>query len=180
MLFYVYGRAVVSPVSDSLTHSPRFLLNGLANANQILGEQVFKPEDWKAIGEYVYDEEGGRHQAFYSPVKEVVVFGETVQAYERVQVEQSLKYSQAEAKHLWNTAGLKEIDQWMLGQEYGEYTVHTFPIIHHDPRFLLLFPAQPQQHCCAESYDTPHTFATGKPRDHSTPSSWVPLPVILV
>lgn len=41
---------------------PRFVLNGLINANQILGEEVFKLEDWRVIGEYVYDEEGGRHQ----------------------------------------------------------------------------------------------------------------------
>lgn len=115
-------RNEVTQAHNALTQSHRFILNGLANANSILGKEVFKLDEWRAIGEYVYDEEGGRHQAFYSPVKDVVIFGETIQAYSRIQVEQSLKYSQAEAKRLWNTANLREVDQWMLGQEYGECT----------------------------------------------------------
>lgn len=72
------------------------------------------------IGEYVYDDEGGRHQAFYSPVQDAVIFGDTIKAHERVQVEQSLKYSQPAATKLWNTAGLAQIDKWALGEEYGE------------------------------------------------------------
>lgn len=99
----------------------RFILNGLTNANQILGEEVFNVEDWRVIGEYVYDDEGGRHQAFYSPVHDAVIFGETIKAHERIQVEQSLKYSQPAAAKLWNTAGLTEIDRWELGEEYGEF-----------------------------------------------------------
>ncbi|GKT85540.1 hypothetical protein Ct61P_03390 [Colletotrichum tofieldiae] len=71
-----------------------FILNGLANANEILGEEAFKLSDWEVIGEYVYDEEGGRHQAFYSPVRDTYVMGTLVKQHERIQVEQSLKYSQ--------------------------------------------------------------------------------------
>ncbi|KAF3767773.1 hypothetical protein M406DRAFT_288979 [Cryphonectria parasitica EP155] len=102
---------------EGVTHS--FILNGLRNANDILEEEAFKMEDWKVIGEYVYDDEGGRHQAFYAPVRDVVVLGETIKAQERIQVEQSLKYSQLAATKLWNTASLEEVDSWMLGQEYG-------------------------------------------------------------
>lgn len=72
------------------------------------------------IGEYVYDEDGGRHQAFYSPLKDVVVLGEAIKAQERIQVEQSLKYSQASVTKLWKGASLEKVDCWMLGQEYGE------------------------------------------------------------
>lgn len=79
-------------------------------------------QDWRVIGEYVYDDEGGRHQAFYSPVRDVVVLGETIKANERIQVEQSLKYSQAAATRLWSLAGVTTADQWALGQEYGEFT----------------------------------------------------------
>lgn len=68
-------------------------------------------------------------EAFYSPVKDVVVLGETVEAHERIQVEQSLKYSKPGATKLWNTASLKEVDQWMLGEEYGE--------LHCTPSFLF-------------------------------------------
>lgn len=97
----------------------RFIINGLMNANDILGEEAFKIQDWRVIGEYVYDDEGGRHQAFYSPVRDVTVLGETIKAQERIQVEQSLKYSLPGANKLWNTAGLVEVNQWMLDQEYG-------------------------------------------------------------
>lgn len=100
----------------------RFILNGLIHANEILGEEAFKIEDWRVIGEYIYDEDGGRHQAFYSPLKDVVVLGESIRAQERIQVEQSLKYSQFSLTKLWNGASLEEVDHWMLGQEYGMST----------------------------------------------------------
>lgn len=50
------------------------------------------------------------------------MLGEAVKAHERIQVEQSLKYSQPGATKLWNTASLKEVDQWILGEEYGKCT----------------------------------------------------------
>lgn len=92
----------------------------MLHANQTLGEEAFKLQDWRVIGEYVNDNEGGRHQAFYSPVKDVVVLGETIRANERIQVEQSLKYSQSAATKLWDMARVTTVDQWTLGQEYGE------------------------------------------------------------
>jgi hypothetical protein len=105
-----------------LRHSHSFILNGLVNANQILGEEAFNLQDWRVIGEYVYDDEGGRHQAFYSPVRDVVVLGEKIKANERIQVEQSLKYSQSAATKLWGLAGMTTAERWALGQEYGEFT----------------------------------------------------------
>lgn len=102
---------------EGVTHE--FILNGLLHANRILGEEAFNLEDWQVIGEYVFDNGGGRHQAFYSPVRDVVVLGQTIRANERVQVEQSLKYSQVAATKLWNMAGMTTVDQWVLGQEYG-------------------------------------------------------------
>ncbi|KAK2613834.1 hypothetical protein N8I77_000713 [Diaporthe amygdali] len=102
---------------DGVTHN--FILNGLVNANQVLGEEAFNLQDWQVIGEYVYDVEGGRHQAFYAPTRDVVVLGETIKANERIQVEQSLKYSQAAATKLWSLAGMTTADRWTLGEEYG-------------------------------------------------------------
>lgn len=92
----------------------------MVHANQVLGEEAFKLQDWRVIGEYVKDDEGGRHQAFYSPVRDVVVLGETIKANERIQVEQSLKYSQEAATKLWDMAHVTEVDQWAQDQEYGE------------------------------------------------------------
>lgn len=55
-------------------------------------------------------------------MRDVVVLGQTIRANERVQVEQSLKYSQVAATKLWNMAGMTTVDQWVLGQEYGKFT----------------------------------------------------------
>lgn len=67
---------------------------------------MFNLDDWKVIGEYVYDEEGGRHQAFYSPIHDVNVKGIEIKAGERIQVEESLKYSTEGTTQLWKASGL--------------------------------------------------------------------------
>lgn len=103
--------------NEKLTRG-RFILNGLSNANRILGEEVFRSQDWRVIGEYVFDNQGGRHQAFYSPVRDTVVMGELIQPHERIQVEQSLKYSKVEAEKLWTLAGMVEIGQWKHQNEH--------------------------------------------------------------
>ncbi|RDW69485.1 hypothetical protein BP6252_08505 [Coleophoma cylindrospora] len=105
---------------QGITH--KFILNGLVHANKILEEDVFNIDDWKVIGEYVYDDQGGRHQAFYSPVRDVQVQGISIRAGERVQVEQSLKYSAEEATQLWSASGLMEIKRWTASNE--PYNVH--------------------------------------------------------
>jgi L-histidine Nalpha-methyltransferase / hercynylcysteine S-oxide synthase len=99
---------------------PRFILNGLRQANEVLGETTFIERDWRVVGEYVYDGEGGRHQAFYSPKRDTLVMGELIRPHDRIQVEQSLKYSRDEAQKLWGRAGMAEIGQWKHGNEYGE------------------------------------------------------------
>lgn len=81
-------------------------------------------DDWKVIGEFIYDEDGGRHQAFLTPTKEVNVFGTTIKQDERLKIEQSLKYSQIGAERLWRTAGLREVQRWRRGDDYGKH--HPF------------------------------------------------------
>ncbi|KAK9441665.1 DUF323 domain protein [Metarhizium brunneum] len=103
--------------SKGITHE--FILNGLINANRIYGQEIFHLPDWKVIGEYVYDDEGGRHQAFLSPLQEVNVLGSIIKPNERIQIEQSLKYSKIGAENLWKHAGLREIGIWTRGNEYG-------------------------------------------------------------
>jgi uncharacterized SAM-dependent methyltransferase len=77
-----------------------------------LGEKIFDIDEWKIVGEYVYDGRGGRHQAFYSPKNDVECLGIFIKEGERVQVEESLKYSDEESQFLWDSAGLKEIGRW--------------------------------------------------------------------
>ncbi|KAI2473086.1 C-type lectin protein [Annulohypoxylon bovei var. microspora] len=108
--------------NDKLGITHRFILNGLFHANEILGREAFDLNEWQVIGEYVYDNEGGRHQAFYSPLRDTVVLGETIKAQERVQVEQSLKYSKAGCSNLWRSAGMIETDRWMTDDE--DYGLH--------------------------------------------------------
>ncbi|TAQ87539.1 hypothetical protein B7494_g4128 [Chlorociboria aeruginascens] len=103
-----------------VTH--QFILNGLLHANAILGEQAFKLEDWSVIGEYVYDVEGGRHQAFYSPIHDISYNGIHFAAGERVQVERSLKYSPEAALELWEASGLREADRWSASSQ--QYNLH--------------------------------------------------------
>jgi len=95
----------------------RFILNGLVQANEILQEHVFDLEDWTVIGEYVYDADGGRHQAFYAPTKDVHFKDIHIKAGERVQVEQSLKYSSQGAEQLWKSSGLKELSRWSASSD---------------------------------------------------------------
>jgi len=102
-------------------------LNGLIHANEILGETVFNTDDWNVIGEYVYDIAGGRHQAFYSPTKDVHYEDVYIKAGERVQVEQSLKYSPEEAHKLWKSSGLVEISRWSASSEsYSKWLKFAF------------------------------------------------------
>ncbi|KAK4100895.1 hypothetical protein N658DRAFT_426797 [Parathielavia hyrcaniae] len=102
---------------EGLTHE--FILNGLRHANKVLGETAFAEDDWEVIGEYVYDAQGGRHQAFYAPRRDTMVMGELIRPHDRVQVEQSLKYSAAEAEELWERAGMMEVGQWRHHKDYG-------------------------------------------------------------
>ncbi|KAF5672202.1 tRNA-specific adenosine deaminase [Fusarium heterosporum] len=106
---------------DSCSNPARvqFILNGLVNANEILGEQIFDESDWRVIGEYVYDDQGGRHQAFLAPIRPMDVLGSRVMPHERIQIEQSLKYDEEEKAKLWKLAGLTEMGRWTRGDEYG-------------------------------------------------------------
>lgn len=109
----------------------RFILNGLVHANDILGESVFKPEEWKVIGEHVYDNEGGRHQAFYSPIRDFYYKDIHVKAGERVQVEQSLKYSAEAALQLWESSDLREVERWSASSEsYSKFREHMFQFVY--------------------------------------------------
>lgn len=100
---------------------PRFILNGLAHANRLFKRDIFNLEDWRVIGEYVYDsnEQGGRHQAFLSPLRDVDILGHRIRRGERIKIEQSLKYTNASSQKLWALAGLEETERWTYNDEHG-------------------------------------------------------------
>lgn len=98
---------------------------------------MFNLGDWKVIGEYVYDNEGGRHQAFYSPTRDLHLLGIDFKAGERVQVEQSLKYSASQAHRLWEDSGLEEVDRWSaMHDNYSEScAIYLFAFYTRSPHY---------------------------------------------
>ncbi|KAL7627452.1 hypothetical protein AAE478_001645 [Parahypoxylon ruwenzoriense] len=137
---YDDGREWLS--KPQISSKRKFILNGLAHANEVLGHKAFELGDWQVVGEYIYDSEGGRHQAFYSPVHDTVVLGENIRAQERVQVEQSLKYSKEGCGNLWKSAGMIEADRWMSEDEdYGEWS--TTPLSDLENMGLVIPPRRP-------------------------------------
>jgi uncharacterized SAM-dependent methyltransferase len=114
-------------------------LNGLLQANKILGEQIFNLEDWNVIGEYVYDGQGGRHQAFYSPNRDITFKDIHFKAGERIQVEQSLKYSAEETVKLSEMSGLKEVDRWSASSEsYSQYSAAYSYLLFYAPDHIIM------------------------------------------
>jgi L-histidine Nalpha-methyltransferase / hercynylcysteine S-oxide synthase len=107
--------------AHQLINRSRFILNSLAHANRLFKRDIFNLEDWRVIGEYVYDnhEQGGRHQAFLSPLRDVNVLGQRIRRGERIKIEQSLKYASNSTQKLWALAGLEETERWTYNDEHG-------------------------------------------------------------
>jgi L-histidine Nalpha-methyltransferase / hercynylcysteine S-oxide synthase len=99
----------------SITHN--FTANGLKHANRLLGYEAFKPEDWEAIGEY--DEAGARHRAFVMPKRELQVEGVALHEGERIRIEESYKYGQAQAGELWSRSGVMVDSIYANDASYG-------------------------------------------------------------
>ena len=91
--------------NDKWGTTHRFILNGLMHANKLMGKEVFRKDDWRVIGEY--DESAGRHQAFVSPVRDVLVEETLIRSGEKVRIEESYKYSLLQSDELWRRAGVK-------------------------------------------------------------------------
>ncbi|KAL6710167.1 hypothetical protein ACN47E_009958 [Coniothyrium glycines] len=119
---------------DGITHD--FILNGLNHANEIMGEEAFKSGDWEAIGEY--DEQAGRHHAFVSPRKDVVVDGVPIPQGERLRIEESYKYSREEIGELWEDAKLA--DNIVYSTSKGDYGIHVVS------KPAVFFPTKPEEY----------------------------------
>ncbi|KAK6358631.1 hypothetical protein TWF730_007955 [Orbilia blumenaviensis] len=109
--------------NDRQLVTERFIMNGLNNANNILGSKVFNQSDWNYVGEYdvVYD----CHQAFYESREELVLPLPTpvkIEKGEKVRVERSYKFSYEKSVAMFEGAGLVIGTSW--GQAGGEYALH--------------------------------------------------------
>lgn len=107
--------------NDSQGVTRDFELNGLRNANNILGSEEFKDDEWEYIGEY--DAINGRHEAWVAPLKDVTVCGVEIKKGTKVLLEQSYKYNKAEVQELWEKSGVVEVGRWSdSGKGYGTPT----------------------------------------------------------
>jgi EasF-like predicted methyltransferase len=94
-----------------------FYRNGLSNANSLLGYEAFKQDAWDLVG--VYNEYAGRHEAYFSPVKDVHLKGVSLRQGERVLLEKACKYSLGQSEALWHAAGLNRVASF--GNQTSDY-----------------------------------------------------------
>ncbi|PGH11748.1 hypothetical protein AJ80_07009 [Polytolypa hystricis UAMH7299] len=113
-------KKVFRAYNDSKGTTREFYLNGLSNANSILGFDAFKAGDWEAIG--VYDEVEGCHRAFYSPKKDISFNGINLNKGEGIFFEQAYKYGPEEREQLWRESGLAPAAKF--GNITGDYYLH--------------------------------------------------------
>lgn len=102
---------------EGVTHE--FIKNGLEHANQLLGSKDFNTSTWKVFGEYRYNEQGGGHVAFVSPTRDVSIDGVTIKKDEKIQIEESNKFSKEETEEMLYDAGLVLGAKWT--NQAGDY-----------------------------------------------------------
>ncbi|KAJ9235084.1 hypothetical protein DTO207G8_8919 [Paecilomyces variotii] len=103
---------------EGITH--KFYMNGLVHANVVLGVDAFKLGQWQIVS--AYDENEGRHRAFYSPAQDVSINGTKLRKGEKIIIEEAFKYSAEESEELWRKAGL--IPVTAFGSSSDEYHIH--------------------------------------------------------
>ncbi|KAL8997597.1 MAG: hypothetical protein Q9169_003144 [Polycauliona sp. 2 TL-2023] len=127
---------VFNAYNDRHGKTHEFVQNGLLHANRLMNQPIFKLDDWHVIGEY--DETEGRHQAFYSAVRDVVIEGVGFEAGDRIRVEESYKWSSEQSRELWQAAGL--VHQASFGNSSNDYHLHLLA------RPSLAFPQRAEQY----------------------------------
>ncbi|KAL2817132.1 C-type lectin protein [Aspergillus granulosus] len=126
---------VYKAYNDSAGVTRKFYENGLANANQVLGGEVFRSGEWEVLTEY--DDIEGCHKAFYVPTKDVTIDGVHIKQGERLIFEEAYKYSPAKREKLWHDAGL--IEGAKFSSSSGDYHLH---LLHSAAFQLLTSPSQ--------------------------------------
>lgn len=102
---------------DSKGVTNKFYRNALVHANNILGYEAFKAEDWDVEG--IYDEKSNKHSAWYVPLKDIEGKDFVFKQGEKIHFEDAFKYSETERDGLWRSAGL--IPQISFGNKTDDY-----------------------------------------------------------
>ena len=110
-------KKVYDAYNDSKGITRQFYVNGLLNANSILGFEAFKKDDWDVVTKY--DVVEGSHKTYFSPVRNASVNGFHLEKGERVFLEQAYKYNEQECENLWCDAGLAPVEKF--GNKSQEY-----------------------------------------------------------
>ncbi|CRG83805.1 Meiotically up-regulated gene 158 protein [Talaromyces islandicus] len=111
---------VYDAYNDSQGVTRRFYVNGLIHANEVLGHEAFKLDQWTI--ESSYNVADGCHRAFYVPTQDVSINGIRLHKGERVLFEEAYKYNALERDQLWRMAGL--INVAALGNASDDYHLH--------------------------------------------------------
>ncbi|GAM34851.1 sulfatase [Talaromyces pinophilus] len=122
--------------NDSKGITRRFYLNGLAHANQVLGYDAFKPDQWDI--DCLYDEVDGCHRAFYVPTQDVTINGISLREGEKIIFEEAYKYDAHEREELWRNAGL--INVAALGNSHDNYHLNMLSSAN------ITFPTRPSEY----------------------------------
>ena len=100
---------------QGLTH--RFYRNALDHANNLLGYEAFKQEDWEILGQY--NETEGRHEAFFQALEDVSVVEIVFKKGDKLKLEDAYKYSANQSDKLWHAAGV--VQQTAFANQLGDY-----------------------------------------------------------
>ncbi|KAJ5179350.1 hypothetical protein N7492_002560 [Penicillium capsulatum] len=108
---------VYKAYNDTQGITRQFYQNGLLHANEVLGFEAFKLDEWDIVTSYDIHE--GCHQASYSPRVNVIINGITIPRGERLVFEEAFKYGRDERDELSRKAGL--ISQVEFGNADEDY-----------------------------------------------------------
>lgn len=101
--------------SEGITH--QFYENGLRHANQVLGYEAFRADEWEILT--TYNTSKGCHEAAYSPKIDVVINGLTIPKGDKLVFEEAYKYTREQRDELCRKAGL--IPQFEYGNSSDNY-----------------------------------------------------------
>ncbi|KAK5127926.1 hypothetical protein LTR85_005043 [Meristemomyces frigidus] len=114
------GDRVFGAYNDREGANKRFILNALDHANDVLGYEAFNKQDWDVEGEW--DAEGGAHNQYLVPRKDVRFEDIELKKGEKVFVVHSHKYDEAEQRELWKASILREVERYL--NDDGWYGLH--------------------------------------------------------
>ena len=120
--------------NDSKNTTERFYRNGLDHANRVLGNELFKQDEWSVVG--AYNTTVHRHEAYYVASQDISSNGIHFARGERLKLEDAYKYTRAQSDDLWRHAGL--IRTASFGNKRDDY--RTIP-----PPSRVLFLTDPSR-----------------------------------